>query len=100
MRSALLVALLLVAGAAQVFAKCGDQPTDNAAVVAARQDATSTCPCASFTHHGQYAKCVRGVANTRSNLDPSDPNFLPKDCKSAVVRTELLASDAPTFVLF
>ena len=86
MRSTLLVALLLVGGATRVFAKCGDAPTDNAAVVAARQDATTTCPCASFDNHGQYVKCVRGVANTRSSLDPSDPNFLPRDCKGAVVR--------------
>lgn len=86
MRSALLVALLLVVGAARVFAKCGDGPTDNGTVVAARQDAASTCPCASFANHGQYVKCVRGVANARSHLDPPDPNFLPRDCKSAVVR--------------
>jgi len=84
MRSAL--AALLLIGAAQVFAKCGDNPTDNDAVVAARQDATSSCPCASFTNHGQYVRCVSGVANTRSHLDPSDPNVLPKDCTSAVTR--------------
>ena len=78
MRSALLVALLLAVGAGNVFAKCGDQPGDNAAVVAARNDAATTCQCASFTNHGQYVRCVRGVANTRSGLAPSDPNFLPE----------------------
>jgi hypothetical protein len=85
MRPSLLAALLVI-GAAPVFAKCGDQPGDNAAVLAAREDAATSCPCVSFTNHGQYVKCVKGVANTRSGLDSSDPNFLPKDCKSAVVR--------------
>ena len=51
-----LVALLIVVGAAQVFAKCGDEPGDNAAVVAARNAVATACPCSSFPTHGQYVK--------------------------------------------
>jgi hypothetical protein len=76
-RTILLVVSFLLVAAPKVFARCGDQAGDNAAVVAAREAAATTCSCASFTNHGQYVKCVKGVANERSGLAASDPNFLP-----------------------
>src|SRR6476646_6411993 len=81
-----LLAISFLGAAPAVHARCGDQPGDNATVMAARGQVATDCPCASFTTHGAYVRCARSVAITRSNLPPSDPTFLPKDCKSAVSR--------------
>jgi hypothetical protein len=73
--------LLVVAAAPSAFAKCGDDPGDEAAVAAARAQAEIDCPCATATNHGQYVKCVAQVAKERSKADPS---LLPKNCKGVV----------------
>jgi hypothetical protein len=73
--------LLLVATAQSGLAKCGDNPGDDQAVADARAQAEIDCPCASFTNHGQYVKCVGGVAKARSETDPP---LLPKNCKGKV----------------
>ena len=72
-------ALFLVASQAQ--AKCGDAVGDDAAVAAARVQANADCPCASFDNHGQYVKCVKGVAIARA-----DNMTLPKNCKGSVIK--------------
>ena len=74
-----------VLGAAHVsFAKCGDDPGDAAKVLAAREAVAATCPCASFTNHGLYVKCAKGVAADQANLPA--PNNLPVQCKSSVTK--------------
>jgi len=78
------LAVSFLVGAAQgVYAKCGDNPGDAAAVLAAREAAASTCNCATSTNHGDYVKCVKGVANDRASQNPS---LLPKNCKGQVVK--------------
>ncbi|HJQ85706.1 MAG TPA: hypothetical protein VKA21_16585 [Candidatus Binatia bacterium] len=84
MRSVLgvLFAGAVVFGASQAaFAKCGDNPGDDAAVLAARQQVASDCNCATAPNHGAYVKCAANVANTRASAEPS---LLPKNCKGAV----------------
>jgi hypothetical protein len=71
--------LLVVAAAQPGFARCGDNPGDDAAVAAARAQAETDCPCATAVNHGQYVKCVGQVAKARA-----DANLLPKNCKGAV----------------
>ena len=71
--------LFLVAGQAQ--AKCGDNPGDDQAVADARDQVNTDCVCASFTNHGQYVKCAKGVAIARA-----DAMTLPKNCKGAVIK--------------
>lgn len=80
-----LLAISFLVGAAHgAYAGCGAQPGDDAAVLAARQAARTACPCAAAANHGAYVSCVAGVANDRSSLPSSDPNFLPRNCKGAV----------------
>ena len=43
----------------------------------------STCNCATSTNHGDYVKCVKGVANDRASQNPP---LLPKNCKGQVVK--------------
>jgi len=84
MRSLTLAALgasLLLASAPVAFANCAKDDPTGSKVLAARQQASSTCPCATATKHGAYVKCVAGVADTLSSgTNPS----LPKSCKGAV----------------
>jgi hypothetical protein len=77
----LLVGAFVLGAAHATFAKCGDEPGDAAAVLAARQAAESTCDCANAINHGTFVKCVAGVANDRA---AADPPLLPKNCKGAV----------------
>ncbi|GEM_PF-802002 len=53
---------------------------DPAAVAAVRAAAEARCPCAAATNHGQYVKCVAGVAKAAVA-----GGELPKSCKGAVV---------------
>ena len=84
MRSLTLAALgasMLLASAPVAFANCAKDDPTGSKVLAARQQASSTCPCATATNHGAYVKCVAGVADTLSRgKNPS----LPKSCKGAV----------------
>src|SRR3989442_15363508 len=84
MRSLTLAALgasMLLASAPAAFADCAKDDPTGSKVLAARQQASSTCPCATATNHGAYVKCVAGVADTLSRgKNPS----LPKSCKGAV----------------
>ena len=84
MRSVTLAALgasMLLASAPAAFANCAKDDPTGSKVLAARQQASSTCPCASATKHGAYVKCVGGVADMLSSgTSPS----LPKSCKGAV----------------
>jgi len=78
----LLVGAFVLGAAQGSFAKCGDDPTDAGKVLAAREAAATTCPCNSFTNHGLYVKCVKGVAADQTN----PPTSLPVQCKSAVTK--------------
>ena len=80
--------LFLLGTAGVGYAGCDPQGTDKAAVDAARAQVQTDCTCdhadPPTVNHGQYVSCAAGVANTRAGLDPSDPNFLPQNCKGAV----------------
>ena len=76
----LLVGTFVLGAAHTGFARCGDEPGDDAAVAATRALAESTCHCATATNHGAFVKCVAGVANDQAV--PNGP--LPKNCKGAV----------------
>ena len=80
--------LFLLGTAGVGYAGCDPQGTDKAAVDAARAQVQTDCTCdhadPPTVNHGQYVSCAADVANTRAGLDPSDPNFLPQNCKSAV----------------
>src|SRR3989442_7723601 len=84
MRSLTLAALgasMLLASAPVAFANCAEDDPTGSKVHAARQQANSTCSCATATNHGTYVKCVAGVADMLSKgTSPS----LPKSCKGAV----------------
>src|SRR5579875_2494547 len=54
----LVASVMLVAAPVGARAACSDP----AAVAATRAAAETTCPCATATNHGQYVKCVAGVA--------------------------------------
>ena len=77
--SGLAIAVLVLGTGHVVYAGCGDQPGDEQAVIDARAAAASTCDCATATNHGQYVKCVAGVAKTRVTAMQ-----LPKNCTGAV----------------
>ncbi len=83
MRSLTLAALgasILLASAPVALANCAKDDPTGSKLLAARQQANSTCPCATTTH-GAYVKCVAGVAKMLSSgTSPS----LPKSCKGAV----------------
>jgi hypothetical protein len=86
-RAALVLAFVF-AMAGLASANCAKDDPTGAKTLAARQQVATDCMCdqtdpPSVTH-GQYVSCAAGVANARSSLDPSDPNFLPKTCKGAV----------------
>jgi len=55
--------------------------TDTVSVCAARNKAEMQCPCASATNHGQYVRCVAGVAKGEVAA-----LRLPRNCKSSVIR--------------
>ena len=76
----LMIGLFVLGSGHLVYAGCGSQPGDEAAVIAARATAESKC-CATATNHGQYVSCVAGVANSLSS--GTNPT-LPKNCKGAV----------------
>ncbi len=85
---AVLSVSLLLASAPVAFANCAKDDPDGSKTLAARQQVATDCTCDAgnppTVNHGQYVSCAAGVANTRSGLDPADPNFLPKTCKGAV----------------
>jgi hypothetical protein len=74
---AALVLGVLVAGADPARAACADP----AAVAAARAAADAQCSCAAASNHGQYVKCVRGVAQAAA-----EAGTLPRNCKGQVIR--------------
>jgi hypothetical protein len=74
---ALVAPVMLAAAAVSARAACSDP----AAVAATRAAAEATCPCASATNHGQYVKCVAGVAKAAVAAQT-----LPANCKGAVVK--------------
>jgi len=77
----ILAVSILLAATQTVLAKCGDNAGDEQAVIDARAAAASQCDCTTATNHGQYVKCVAGVAKMRSSgTNPS----LPKNCTGAV----------------
>ena len=79
-----LLAFSFCLGAVQtVYAGCGDNPGDDAAVLAARQQVEADCDCAGSTNHGEFVSCAAAVANARASADPP---LLPKNCKGAVKR--------------
>ena len=84
MKTLTLVALgasMLLASAPVAFANCAKDDPTGSKVLAARQQASSTCSCATATNHGTYVQCVAGVADMLSSgTNPS----LPKSCKGAV----------------
>ena len=81
-------AWLLLAGVPVAFANCAADDPDGSKTLAARQQVATDCTCdhssPATVNHGQYVKCAAGIAQTRSSLDPTDPNFLPTTCKGAV----------------
>ena len=77
----LLVGAFVLGAAQGSFAKCGDDPGDAAKVLAVRQLAATSCDCSSFTNHGLYVKCVKGVASDQAGL-----GNLPVQCKSSVTK--------------
>ena len=77
----LMIGLFVLGSGHLVYAGCGSQPGDEAAVIAARATAAGACNCATAVNHGAYVKCVAGVANQLSS--GTNPT-LPKNCKGAV----------------
>ena len=77
----LVIGLFVLGSGHLVYAGCGSMPGDEAAVIAARATAESTCHCATATNHGQYVSCVAGVAKS---LSSGTTPTLPKNCKGAV----------------
>ncbi len=79
---------LLLASALPAFANCATDDPGGSKTLAARQQVATDCTCdhanPPTVNHGQFVSCAANVANTRSGLDPADPNFLPKTCKGAV----------------
>jgi hypothetical protein len=41
---------------------CGDDPGEKASVASIQVEAAAQCPCDSFAKHGDFARCVRGIA--------------------------------------
>jgi hypothetical protein len=84
----LLVFSVILGAGRMGYAKCADDDPDGSKTLAARQQVATECSCdlnnPPATNHGAYVKCAANIANTRASLDSSDPNFLPKTCKSAV----------------
>src|SRR5262245_28958686 len=68
---------LVLASGGIASAKCNN----SAAVAAARALAEAECGCATAKNHGQYVRCVAGVAN-----DLAESGDLPNNCKGEVVR--------------
>jgi hypothetical protein len=79
--SSALALALLASGAGGAWAKCGDNPGDDAAVAATRAQVDAQCPCASFTTHGEYVKCAKGVA-----IAAVGAMTLPANCKGSVIK--------------
>ena len=81
-----LLSVLLTAQVA--FANCNTDDPDGVAVAGARAQVLADCPCDQTdppaVNHGDYVSCAAGVANARSQLDPGDPNYLPRTCKGGV----------------
>ncbi len=85
-----LMSLLVFLAPATTRAACPDA----AAVAAARDAADAQCNCATASDHGQYVKCVLGVANARVK-DLS----LPRKCKRALMQCALKSTcGLPGFV--
>ena len=79
--SALGMSLLLTTARLASAASCATADPTGSMTLAAREAANSTCSCATATNHGQYVKCVAGVAKSRVTA-----GTLPKSCKGAVVK--------------
>ena len=81
-----LLSVLLTAEMA--FAGCSSDDPDGTALAAARAQVLADCSCdrsdTPAVNHGDYVSCAAAVANSRSSLEPDDPNFLPRTCKGAV----------------
>ena len=78
-----LVTSLLLTTARLASANCATDSATGAMVLAAREAANLACPCATFTNHGTYMKCVAHIVKTLSSgANPS----LPPSCKGAVKR--------------
>jgi hypothetical protein len=77
--SGLLVSSVLFGMARAGYAGCGKNPSDEAAVIAARTAAASACDCATASSHGAYVSCVAGVAKGLVTAKQ-----LPANCAGAV----------------
>ena len=77
----LMAGALLLSVATAARAGCGSNPGDEQAVIDARTAAAGTCNCATATNHGDYVKCVKGVAKQRA-----DDLLLPQNCTGKVKR--------------
>jgi hypothetical protein len=77
-----LLAISFLVGAAQgAYAKCGDQASDAADVLAAREQVQRDCNCAGAASHGDFVNCAAGIAKMRV-----DSSLLPPNCKGAVTK--------------
>jgi hypothetical protein len=77
----LAIGLLVLGTGHLVYAGCGSNPGDEAAVAVARATAEGMCHCATAMNHGSYVSCVAGVAKMlASGTNPT----LPKNCTGAV----------------
>jgi len=76
LRIATIVLLWALGASAGHAAPCADP----AAAAAVRAAADLRCPCAAAINHGQYVRCVAGVAKAAVAS-----GTLPKTCKAAVV---------------
>ncbi len=85
---AVLGAAVVLLSARLAFASCATDDPGGSKTMAARQQVATDCTCDQgnppTVNHGQYVSCAANVANTRSSLPSSDPNFLPKTCKGKV----------------
>ena len=86
--NAAITLLSVVLTAELAFANCASDDPDGTKLAAARQQVTTDCVCdrsdQPTVNHGAYVSCAAAVANTRSKLEPSDPNYLPRTCKGIV----------------
>src|SRR5215831_1689733 len=86
--AAIIVSVTVVGAARMGQASCAKDDPNGVKVIAALDAVHAGCVCdpndPPVVNHGQYVKCAAGIANTRSALDPNDPNSLPKTCKGPV----------------
>jgi hypothetical protein len=77
----MLAAALVLAGARGAIARCGTDPDDARAIVAARAEVDAACTCTGAASHPLYVRCAVGVAKRRVAS-----GALPKRCTAAVKR--------------